>query len=122
MDDLEGCFNSLANAAVTGKDTLDTLTKSNATLTKTNSEMSATIKAQAEEIKSLTASLKNKKRGEGGGAGGGGAGSGGTKPKREAKWCPHCKRDTWHDPDDCFELGKNASKRKAGWKSVFATN
>ena len=117
MDDLEGCFDSLASAAVTGKDTLDTLTKSNAVLTKTNAEMSATIKAQAEEIKSLTASIRNKKKGDGGGAGGGGF-----KAKREAKWCPHCKRDTWHDPEDCFELGKNASKRKPGWKSVFATN
>ena len=61
MDELEGCFNSLATAAVTGKDTLDVLIK-------TNAELSATIKTQAEEIKSLAASLsslKNKKGGWG---------------------------------------------------------
>ena len=115
MDELEGCFDSLATAAVTGKDTLDVLIK-------TSAELSAIIKTQAEEIKSLAASissLKNKKGGDGGGNG---------RPKtkewtkREQKYCPHCKRDTWHDPDDCFELAKNAIKRRATLKSVFDTS
>ena len=34
LDELEGCFDSLAGAAVTGKETLDELVKSNATLAK----------------------------------------------------------------------------------------
>ena len=117
MDELEGCFDSLANAAVTGKDTLESLVNSNAALTATNAELSNTIKTQAAKIKSLAsslASIKTTKKGNGGG--------GGSKPKREQKWCPNCKRDTWHDPDDCFELAKNANKRRKGWKSVFDTN
>ena len=117
MDELEGCFDSLANAAVTGKDTLESLVNSNSTLTKTNAKLSETIKTQVAEIKALKASLasiKASKKGNGG--------DGGSKPKREQKWCPNCERDTWHDPEDCFELMKNASKRKANWKSVFAKN
>ena len=117
MDELEGCFDSLANAAVTGKDTLESLVNSNTVLTKTNAELSNTIKAQAAEIKSLAASLasiKTNKKGNGGG--------GGSKPKKEAKWCPHCKRDTWHGAENCFELAQNATKRRPGWKSVFDTN
>ena len=41
------------------------------------------------------------------------------KPPRLAKWRPHCKRDTWHDADDCYELAKNKEKRPKNWKSVF---
>ena len=33
----------------------------------------------------------------------------------------HCKWDTWHDPDGCFELSKNKDKRRTSWKSVFDT-
>ena len=117
MDELEGCFDSLANAAVTSKDTLESLVNSNSTLTKTNAKLSDTIKAQVAEIKALKASLASSKANKKGNGGGGG-----TKTKREQKWCPNCKRDTWHNPEDCFELVKNASKRKANWKSVFAKN
>ena len=117
MDELEGCFDSLANAAVTSKDTLESLVNSNSTLTKTNAELSDTIKAQVAEIKALKASLASSKANKKGNGGGGG-----TKTKREQKWCPNCKRDTWHDADDCFELAKNASKRGPNWKSVFDKN
>ena len=44
MDKLKGCFDSLTNAAVTGKDTLESLVKSNAVLTNTNPELSNTTK------------------------------------------------------------------------------
>ena len=105
LEELEGWFDSLATAAVTGKDSIESLLNNNTLLTKTNAKLSAVIKAQAAEIKSLTA-------GDGGirNRGTGGAGGDGTKSDklpRLAKWCPHCKKDTWHDPDDCFELAKN---------------
>ena len=111
LDDLEGCFDSLAAAAVTGNDVLEQLVKSNTTLTKTKYELSATVAKQAEEIKTLLATAKNKR------ANGGGGGNG---KKKEAKYCPNCKRDTWHDADDCFELPKNADKRPKSWKSVYS--
>ena len=120
MDELEGCFDSLANAAVTGKDTLESLVNSNATLTKTNAELSDTIKTQVAEIKALKASLASSKANKKGNKGNGGSKT--KKEQKEQKWCPNCKRDTWHDPDDCFELAKNADKRGPNWKSVFAKN
>ena len=34
-----------------------------------------------------------------------------------AKYFPNCKRRTWHETDDYFELGNNAHKRHPRWKS-----
>ena len=55
LEEPEGCFDSLATAAVTGKDFIEALLKNNTLLTKTNVKLSAVIKLQAAEIKSLTA-------------------------------------------------------------------
>ena len=55
LEELEDCFDSLATAAVTGKDSIETLLKNNTLLTKTNTELSAVVKSQAAEIKALTA-------------------------------------------------------------------
>ena len=89
LDKLEGCFDSLAGAEVTGKDTLDKLVKANAThakaiaaLTKTNSRLAKKFEHQAAELK---------KRG------------GGevedsvvieTRGGNEGSYCPHYKRTT----------------------------
>ena len=55
FEELEGCFDSLASAAVTGRDSIEALLKNNILLTKTNTELSTVVKLQAAEIKSLTA-------------------------------------------------------------------
>ena len=47
---------------------------------------------------------------------GGGGGGSDAKP---TKHCPHCKRDTWHEAGDCFELEKNKDKRPSYWKLVL---
>ena len=52
LEELEGCFGSLATAAVTANDSIESLVKSNALLTKTNAELSAVVKSQAAKIKS----------------------------------------------------------------------
>ena len=39
LDELEGCLDSLATAAVTGKDSIEALLKNNTLLTKTNAEL-----------------------------------------------------------------------------------
>ena len=46
LEESEGCFNSLATAAVTGKDQIEGLVKSITLLTKTNAELSAVVKSQ----------------------------------------------------------------------------
>ena len=94
---------------MTGKDSIEALLKNNTLLTKTNVELSAAIKAQASEIKSLTSGDGNRRNRGTGGAGGERTKS--DKPSRLAKWCPNCKRDTWHDADDCYELAKNKDER-----------
>jgi len=113
LEELEGCFDAIATAAVTGKDSIESLTKTNAVLTKTNAELAAVIK-------SLASSGGGRRNQDKKGTGGGGGRP--DKPDRQAKWCPNCKRDTWHDPDDCFELGKNKDNRPKNWKSVFDKN
>ena len=57
LNKLEGFFDSLAGAAVTGKDTLEKLVKANATLakaiavlTETNSRLAKKVKHQAVEL------------------------------------------------------------------------
>ena len=67
LEELEGCFDSLATAAVTGKDSIGALLKNNSLLAKTNTELSAVIKAQATEIKSLTAGGVGRRNGGTGG-------------------------------------------------------
>ena len=54
LDELKGCFDSLAGAAMTNKDTVDELVKTNATmikaiatLTKTNDRLTKKVEAQA---------------------------------------------------------------------------
>ena len=39
LDKFEGCFDSLVTAAMTGKDQIEVLVKSNATLTKNNTDL-----------------------------------------------------------------------------------
>ena len=58
LNELEGCFDNLEGAAVTGKDTLDELVKSNMTLSKaiadlteTNSRLAKKFEHQAAEFK-----------------------------------------------------------------------
>ena len=71
---------------MTGKDSIEALLKNNTLLTKTNSEISAVIKAQAAEIKSLTARGGGKRNRGAGGAGGDETKS--DKPSRLARWRP----------------------------------
>ena len=36
---------------------------------------------------------------------------------RMTTYCKNCKLDGYHDPNNCYKLEANASKRPAGWKS-----
>ena len=114
LDELEGCFDSLAGAAMTNKDTVDELVKANATMNKaiatvtdTNARLTKKVEAQAVELQKCQ--LK----------GGGGGNAGGSPGGNKCSFCKNCKRTTWHLPDNCFELEKNNSKRPAYWKSAL---
>ena len=91
------------------------LVKTNATLTSTNATLTATILKLTKVVNDLTEGKKGRGSGSGGG-GGGGSGGGG---RGDAKHCPNCKCDTWHKPDECFELAINKEKRPSYWKSFL---
>ena len=108
IDELEGYFDSLATAATTGKTMLDYLVKINSTLTSSIAELAATKTRLIKEVASLSQEVNKYNRG------------GQYLNDRRGysdKYCPNCKRDTWHEPDECFELEKNAHKRHSRWKS-----
>ena len=86
---------------MTGKDSIAALMQTNILLTKTNTELSVVIK-------SLTSRGDGERNKDKKGADEDVAKS--DKPLRLAKWCPHCKKDSWHDADGCFETAKNKEK------------
>ena len=114
LDELEGCFDSLAGAAVTGKETLDKLVKSNTTLAKAIAALTETNSHLAKKVEHQAAELT--KRG-----GGGVKESGGIEMRggNKGSYCPNRKRTIWHTPYNCFELNKNRAKRPSYWKSVL---
>ena len=108
MEDLEGCFDSLAGVAVMGKGVLEELVNSNAYLTITIATLTDSNARLAKNVKTLTDALAKK--------GGGGVVVPGRVP---GKHFPNCKRETWHKADACFELEKNKDKRPRWWKSCL---
>ena len=108
LEDVEGCFDSLSGVVATESATLAELVKPNAILTTTNVTLTATILKLTKAVNDLTEVKK--------GCGSGGGGGGG---RGDAKHCLNCKRDTWHKPDECFELAKNKEKRPSYWKSCL---
>ena len=81
VEDLEGCFDSLAGVAVTRKGVLEELVKSNASLTITIATLTDSNACLAKELETLTEALDKK--------GGGGVEVPGRGP---GKHCSHCKR------------------------------
>ena len=88
MEDLKGCFDSLAGIPVTCKGVLEELLKSNASLTITITTLTDTNSHPSKKVETLTAALAK--------TGGGGAEVPGREP---GKYCPELKRETWHNPD-----------------------
>ena len=91
------------------------LVKTNVTLTSTNDTLTATIL----KLTKVVNDLKEVKKGRGSGGGGSGGGRISGSGRGDAKHCPNCKRNTWHKPDECFELARNKEKRPSYWKSCL---
>ena len=106
MEYLEGCFKSLAGVAVTGKGVLEEMVDSNASLINTFIILTNTNSLLSKKAETLTAELAKK--------GGSGVEVTGRGP---GKYLLNCKRETWHNPDNCFELEKNKDKHPRWWKS-----
>ena len=93
---------------VTGKGVLEELVKSDALLTITIATLTDSNACLAKNVETLTAALDKK--------GGGGVEVPGREP---GKYCPKCKRETWHTPDECFDLERNKDKRPRWWNSCL---
>ena len=81
---------------------LDQLTSAIATVKTNNKALVATNAKLAAEVTNLTRKL---------GRNAGGDTISTVTDKRSPRTCPHCKKEGFHKPETCLELGKNASKR-----------
>ena len=63
IDELEGCFDSLATAATTGKTMLDELVKNNSTLTSSIAELAATNTELTREVAIFSQEVNKCKKG-----------------------------------------------------------
>ena len=93
---------------VTGKGLLDEMVNCNSSLTNTIATLTDTNSRLSKKVETLTPEL-DKKGGSGGEVTGRGTGN----------YWPNRKRETWHKPDDCFELENNKDKLPSWWKSCL---
>ena len=103
---LEGYFDNLAAAAVTEKVVLHQLVLNNTTQSTSNKSLVALVKNLSNDIKNLEREISRMKKG-------------GQVSARNTTLCAHCKKEGFHQPQDCFELIKNKDKRPPGWRSAL---
>ena len=106
INTLEGYFTNLAAATTNEKELLNQLVLNNTTLTNSNESLVDLVKKQANDLKNLERELARLK-----------------KPQASARnpptLCANCKKEGYHQPQDCYELAKNKDKRPPGWRSTL---
>ena len=105
---LEGCFDDHTGVAVKSKGVLEEMLNSNASLTNTIFTLTDSNYRLSKNVKTLTAALAKKE--------GYGREVTGRGPD---KYCPNFRRETWHTPDDLFELKRNKEKHPRWWNSCL---
>ena len=100
VEELDGYFRSLANAATTEKDILAALVKINATLTTSNATLTATVANLKKQLSNLGETPNPPQ-----------------ENNRQIRTCPNCKKDVYHAADDFYELKNNAHMRHPGCRS-----
>ena len=103
---LEGYFDNLAAAAVNWQGVLKQLMLNNTTLATINESLVDLVKNLSNDIKNLEREIYRMKKG-------------GQVSARNTTLCAHCKKEGFHQPQDCFELIKNKDKRPPGWRSAL---
>mmetsp|Transcript_55564 Transcript_55564/g.166550 ORF Transcript_55564/g.166550 Transcript_55564/m.166550 type:complete len:118 (-) Transcript_55564:74-427(-) len=106
---LEGYFDNFSAVATNEKAVLEKIVESNATLTATTEKLTTMVTKLTEDILRLQKDNKA--------AGAGGVTRGSRVGEKDKDKCPHCQREVWHIPEDCFELETNANLRPSSWKS-----
>ena len=103
----EGYFNNLAAAATNEKDVLIQLVLNNTTLATSNESLVDLVKKHQNEIKNLERELARYKK------------PGQASPRNPPTLSANCKKEGYHQPQDCYELSKNKDKRPPGWRSAL---
>ena len=103
---LERYFENLAAAAINEKGFLQQLVLNNTTLSTSNESLVALVKKLSNDIKKLEQEISRMKKGV-------------QVSASNTTLCAHCKKEGFHQPQDCFELLKNKYKRPPGWRSAL---
>ena len=80
----------------------------NITLTNTNESLMALVKKQAGNLKNLERELACLKKPQAQ-----------ASPRNLPTLCANCKKEGYHQAQDCYELAKNKEKRPPGWRSAL---
>ena len=103
---LKGCFDNLADAAVKEKGVLQQLVLNNTTLSTSNESLVALVKKLSNDIKNPEWKISRLKKG-------------GQVSARNTTLCANCKKEGFHQPQDCYELIKNKETRPPGWRRAL---
>ena len=103
---LEGYFDKLAAAAVNKKGVLQQLVLNSTTLSTSNESLVALVKKLSGDTKNLEREISRLKKG-------------GQVSARNTTLCINCKKEGFHQPQDCYELVKNKDKHPPGWLNAL---
>ena len=106
INTLEGYFTNLAAAATNEKVLLNQLVLNNTTLTNSNESLVALVNKQANDLKNLERELARLEKPQ-------------VSARNPPTLCANCKKEGYHQPQDCYELAKNKDKRPPGWRSAL---
>ena len=104
---LGGYFDNLAAAVTNEKDVLKRLVLNNTTLAMSNESLVALVKKQHNEIKNLKWKISRIKK------------PGQSSARNPPTLCTNCKKEGYHQPQDCYELAKDKDKCPPGWRSAL---
>ena len=107
VNTLEGYLDNLAAAATNEKDVLKQLVLNNTKLATSNESLVALVKKQQNEIKNLEWELSRFNK------------PGQASARNTLTLCANCKKEGYHQPQDCYKLAKNKDKRPPGWRSAL---
>ena len=104
---LEGYFDNLDASVANENDVLKQLVLNNTTLATSNESLVALVKKQNNEIRNLEQEIFRIKKG------------GKSSARNPPTLCANCKKEGYHQPQDCYGLAKNKDKRPPGWRSAL---
>ena len=100
LEELNEYFSSLANEAITEKDILSVLVRSNDTLTTSNASLTPIVSNLQKQLANMGKTPTPHR-----------------EPNRQRRTCPICTKEVYHAADEYYELKKNSHMRHPGWRS-----